>query len=174
MSESQHLLKQQQGDNIEIIEEQQPINYGSLHQQQHSSVKFKIEEKENTLPSVFISWHNLIIKHPKSGRIILDNVSGMAKSGQLVALMGASGAGKTTLLNTLLSRNLTNLTVQGKVLVNGEEMGKQITFVSGYVQQDELFMGTLTVKEHLIIQARLRLVGSTERQIKKRVSEILD
>nr|CAD2159184.1 unnamed protein product [Meloidogyne enterolobii] len=98
----------------------------------------------------------------------------MAKSGQLVALMGASGAGKTTLLNTLLSRNLTNLTVQGKVLVNGEEMGKQITFVSGYVQQDELFMGTLTVKEHLIIQARLRLVGSTERQIKKRVSEILN
>uniref|UniRef100_A0A914MQQ2 ABC transporter domain-containing protein n=1 Tax=Meloidogyne incognita TaxID=6306 RepID=A0A914MQQ2_MELIC len=174
MSESQHLLKQQQGDNIEIIEEQQPINYGSLHQQQHSSVKFKIEERENTLPSVFISWHNLTIKHPKTGRIILDNVSGMAKSGQLVALMGASGAGKTTLLNTLLSRNLTNLTVQGKVLVNGEEMGKQITFVSGYVQQDELFMGTLTVKEHLIIQARLRLVGSTERQIKKRVSEILN
>jgi len=34
-------------------------------------------------------------------------------------------------------------------------------------------MGTLTVKEHLIIQARLRLVGSSERQIKKRVSEVL-
>jgi len=74
MSESQHLLKQQQGDNIEIIEEQQPINYGSLHQQQqHSSqVKFKIEgEEKNKISPIFISWHNLIIKHPKSGRIIL-------------------------------------------------------------------------------------------------------
>ncbi|CAK5085501.1 unnamed protein product [Meloidogyne enterolobii] len=91
MSESQHLLKQQ-GDNIEIIEEQQPINYGSLHQQQQQtpSVKFKIEKNEkNKISPIFISWHNLTIKHPKSGRIILDNVSGMAKSGQLVALMGA-------------------------------------------------------------------------------------
>jgi len=31
------------------------------------------------------------------------------------------------------------LTVQGKVLVNGEEMGKQITFVSG-VSFEEFFL----------------------------------
>lgn len=41
-----------------------------------------------------------------------------------------------------------------------------------YVQQDELFMGTLTVKEHLLIQARLRLVDATERKIRKRVNEV--
>lgn len=169
MDESQHLLKQKQQNS----EEQQTtnINYGTTI---IPSVRFQIQEEENKLPSVCISWHNLTIKHPKSGRIILDNVSGMAKSGQLVALMGASGAGKTTLLNTLLSRNLKNLSVQGKVLINGQEMGKQITFVSGYVQQDELFMERLTVKEHLLIQAKLRLVGSSEKQIKKRVSEILN
>lgn len=130
----------------------------------------------------------------------------MADPGQLVALMGSrlelifnifyvyifkfSGAGKTSLLNTLLNRNLKNLSVSGQVLVNGHELGRSITYVSGvssfllaqfysfliilfkYIQQDELFMGTLTVKEHLMIQAKLRLVGFNERQIKKRVNEV--
>lgn len=83
-----------------------------------------------------------------------------------------SGAGKTTLLNTLLSRNLKGLTVVGNVLVNGRELGRDITYISGYVQQDELFMSTLTVHEQLMIQARLRLTDFTEEQIKQRVLEV--
>uniref|UniRef100_A0A914IBY9 ABC transporter domain-containing protein n=1 Tax=Globodera rostochiensis TaxID=31243 RepID=A0A914IBY9_GLORO len=123
---------------------------------------------------VALSWHGLSVVHAKSGRKILDNVSGMADASQLVALMGASGAGKTTLLNTLLCRNLKNLSVEGQVLVNGHNLGKSITYVSGYVQQDELFMGTLTVKEHLMAQARLRMVGHTQRTMRRRVNEIID
>ncbi|KAI1713968.1 ABC-2 type transporter domain-containing protein [Ditylenchus destructor] len=120
-----------------------------------------------------LSWHELSVTHEKSHHRILDNISGMAEPGQFVALMGSSGAGKTTLLNTLISRNLKGLTVSGNVFVNGRELGTSITYVSGYAQQDELFMSTLTVKEHLMIQARLRLVGFTEAQIKRRVGEII-
>lgn len=69
-----------------------------------------------------------------------------------MALMGASGAGKTTLLNTMLARNLTGLEVQGRVEVNGCLVGKGITAISGYAQQEELFVGTLTVREYLNIQ----------------------
>ncbi|GBN57278.1 hypothetical protein AVEN_166318-1, partial [Araneus ventricosus] len=66
--------------------------------------------------------------------------------------MGASGAGKTTLLNVLTGRNLRLLNVDGEVLVNGENVGQAITRLSAYVQQDDLFIGTLTVREHLIFQ----------------------
>ena len=63
--------------------------------------------------------------------------------------MGASGAGKTTLLNTLLQRNLKGLDVEGEILVNGQNIGKGVTSVSAYVQQEDLFMGTLTVSSRL-------------------------
>ena len=60
-----------------------------------------------------------------------------------------SGSGKTSLLNVLNKRNLQDLTVSGQVLVNGMSMGNDIANISGYVQQEDLFVGTLTVYEHL-------------------------
>jgi ABC-type multidrug transport system ATPase subunit len=53
---------------------------------------------------------------------ILKGVSGYAKNGQTLFIMGASGAGKTTLLNVLCDRvmrsNKTKLT--GDVMINDE------------------------------------------------------
>ncbi|CAJ0580350.1 unnamed protein product, partial [Mesorhabditis spiculigera] len=126
---------------------------------------------ESVDPSV-LSWENLNVSVGKSGRQLLKGVSGVTKPGQLMALMGASGAGKTTLLNTLLGRNLKGLDVKGRVLVNGHEIGAGITAVSGYAQQEELFVGTLTVREYLNVQARLRVDGSREKRI-KRVNVVL-
>uniref|UniRef100_A0A1I7XIF1 ABC transporter domain-containing protein n=1 Tax=Heterorhabditis bacteriophora TaxID=37862 RepID=A0A1I7XIF1_HETBA len=108
----------------------------------------------------------------KGGREVLCCVSGLARPGELMALMGASGAGKTTLLNTLLARNLRGLHVDGKVEVNGNEIGRNITAISGYAQQEELFVGTLTVREYLTIQARLRVNG-TQSKREKRVNTVL-
>ncbi|GMS95854.1 hypothetical protein PENTCL1PPCAC_18029 [Pristionchus entomophagus] len=121
---------------------------------------------------ITLSWKNLRVSVTKSNRQLLNNVSGIARPGELMALMGASGAGKTTLLNTLVQRNLNGLSVEGEVLVNGNEMGCRITAVSGYAQQEELFVGTLTVREYLSIQARLRVSGSDERK-ERRVSIVL-
>jgi ABC-type multidrug transport system ATPase subunit len=68
--------------------------------------------------------------------------------------MGASGAGKTTLLNVLNFRNRGDLKISGEVKINGQAISSSNSLAanSGYVQQDELFIGTLTVKEHLIFQ----------------------
>ena len=61
----------------------------------------------------------------------------------------SSGAGKSTLMNVLAHRNLKGLKVSGKVKVNGQTIGRDITTMSAYVQQEDLFIGSLTVREHL-------------------------
>ncbi|CAB3406162.1 unnamed protein product [Caenorhabditis bovis] len=122
---------------------------------------------------VALQWNNLKVK-TKAGRVLLDGVSGCALPGEVVALMGASGAGKTTLLNTLLQRNLKGLVVEGEILVNGQNVGKGVTSVSAYVQQEDLFLGTLTVREHLELQARMRLPSSvTSEERNERVQQVL-
>jgi len=63
-----------------------------------------------------------------------------------------SGSGKTTLLNVLTYRNRGSLEVQGEVRVNGGRIGKGMSSMSAYIQQDDIFIGTLSVKEHLWFQ----------------------
>ncbi len=65
--------------------------------------------------------------------------------------MGASGAGKTTLLNILNFRNRGNLKIAGDVKINGSVVtsASQISAISGYVQQEDMFLGYLKVKEQL-------------------------
>lgn len=69
--------------------------------------------------------------------------------------MKFSGAGKTTLLNVLTQRSLGDLVVDGSVRVNGHEIGSAIRSIAAYVQQNELFIGTLKVRESLIFQAKI-------------------
>ncbi|CAD5214935.1 unnamed protein product [Bursaphelenchus xylophilus] len=121
---------------------------------------------------VTMTWENVTVVS-KAGRNILDGVSGIALPGETLALMGASGAGKTTLLNTLLQRNLKGLDVTGNILCNGHSLGKRVTCVSSYIQQEDLFVGTLTVREHLMIQAMLKIPHSTAEERRARVEEVL-
>lgn len=107
---------------------------------------------------------------------ILHNVSGMAESGKLLAILGSSGAGKTTLMNVLTSRNLTNLDVQGSILIDGRRANKwKIREMSAFVQQHDMFVGTMTAREHLQFMARLRMgdqyYSDHERQL--RVEQVL-
>ena len=72
--------------------------------------------------------------------------------------MGASGAGKTTLLNCLTFRNTGKLKIKGTIYLNGKSVNTdKLARISGYVQQDDLFIGTLKVGEVLRFQALLRM-----------------
>lgn len=67
--------------------------------------------------------------------------------------MGASGAGKTTLLNCLTFRNSGQLKISGQRYLNGAKVNTDtLARISGYVQQDDLFISNLTVREHLRFQ----------------------
>ena len=53
-------------------------------------------------------------------------------------------------------RNQEKLTTNGMVKINGYQISNvsQLAAISGYVQQDDLFIGTLKVEEHLKFQVK--------------------
>ncbi|CAJ0602958.1 unnamed protein product [Cylicocyclus nassatus] len=93
---------------------------------------------------ITVVWEDIKVRST-SGRQILKGISGVALPGEVVAIMGASASGKTVFLNALFHRNLHGLTVEGDILVNGQRIGSTITSVSAYVEQEDIFVGTLTV-----------------------------
>lgn len=139
---------------------------------------------------ITLSWSNLTIRAQvnskkktfqsfcsdfKTYETILSQVRGIVQPGEILALMGSSGSGKTTLLNALNYSIKNNLIVEGRIMLNGCEADPvKMSMVSCYIQQDDLFFGTLTVKEHLIFQAMLRMDHNLSRKSKmKRVYQVL-
>ena len=113
------------------------------------------------------SLHFSNISYSLDGRTILDNVSGSAKPGQLLAIMGASGAGKSTFLDILARKNKKG-TVGGTTLVNGREIADaDFKKVMGFVDQEDTLMSTLTVYETVLYSALLRLPREMSLEAKK-------
>eukprot|EP01135_Chromosphaera_perkinsii_P000931 Nk52_evm29s153 gene=Nk52_evmTU29s153 len=105
---------------------------------------------------------------------ILKNVSATISPGKMTALMGPSGAGKSTLLDVIAGLKNSG-TMYGKVAFNGKERNKQMTRLCGYVEQKDVLIPTLTVRELLRFSAQLRLPASlTREEIDDRVMAVLN
>lgn len=50
---------------------------------------------------------------------------------------------------------LAGTVVQGDILINGRRIGPFMHHISGFVYQDDLFNGSLTVAEHMHFMVRL-------------------
>uniref|UniRef100_A0A1I8HH76 Broad substrate specificity ATP-binding cassette transporter ABCG2 n=1 Tax=Macrostomum lignano TaxID=282301 RepID=A0A1I8HH76_9PLAT len=81
----------------------------------------------------------------------------------LNAIMGPTGCGKTSLLDVLACRKDPRC-VTGRVLIDGQSPPDNFKRVSGYVVQDDIVMGTLTVRENLYFSASVRLPGNWTRE----------
>ncbi|CAF0768796.1 unnamed protein product [Didymodactylos carnosus] len=146
--------------------------------------------KEN--PPVTLTWHgiralapskqgklskkisSLLGKEIKEDKVLLKGVNGIVSPGHMCAIMGASGAGKTTLMNILTHRRPGKLLIESDVRINGQKMRRDISGLSGYVQQDELFIGSLSVREHLRFHSMLRLGKEfTLDERNRRVDEVI-
>lgn len=90
-----------------------------------------------------------------NGNTILDGVSLGIRSGELVALIGASGAGKTTLLTSIAG--ITRPT-SGAVTLDGRHVTTRTARQRiGFVPQDDIIHLDLTLRRTLHHAARLRL-----------------
>ncbi|CAG0919858.1 unnamed protein product [Notodromas monacha] len=169
-----------------------------LSDEPHNEVAVDVGDEQNLTPqkrknvdskAITFAWKNVnVFSKPKKRAFgflsrgkqpevkqILKNVNGLVRPGELLALMGASGSGKTTLLNSLTFRNTRKITVEGDIYANGRRVGPDhLTAISAYVQQQDLFIGTLTVREVLAFQATLKMDNHIRKEDRmERVEEVL-
>ncbi|CAM4835665.1 unnamed protein product [Rotaria magnacalcarata] len=71
-------------------------------------------------------------------------------------LNGPTGCGKSSLLDILADRK-DRYGLSGRVLVDGLPRHPSFKYIVGYVVQEDIFTGTLTVRENLLFSANLRL-----------------
>ncbi|EGZ08148.1 ABC transporter-like protein [Phytophthora sojae] len=149
----------------------------------HHFIQVETPKPELTSPAApkfTLQWRNLSLKaatinprtKQKEEKVILQNVNGTARPGELLVIMGPSGAGKSSLLDCISGRNSA---VEGEIVLNGQPWSDATKRLASYVMQDDLFYETITVKEHLVFQAKLRMGRTfTEQQYMKRVDEVME
>ncbi|KAL8172150.1 hypothetical protein V2J09_023954 [Rumex salicifolius] len=94
-------------------------------------------------------WEDITVQLPNSpNNSLLYGLSGYAKPGRVLAFMGPSGSGKTTLLDSLADWE-------------------------SYVPQEDIFIGTLTVRETILYSAHLRLPSTKTNQEIQHLADVI-
>ncbi|KAG0591013.1 hypothetical protein KC19_1G142700 [Ceratodon purpureus] len=102
-------------------------------------------------------------------RPILVNATGYAEPGSIMAIMGPSGSGKSTLLDALAGRLDPVVTLTGDILLNGKCKSSLSYGTAAYVTQEDVLIGTLTVRESVMYSATLRLPDTTTKHEKMEI-----
>eukprot|EP00451_Oxyrrhis_marina_P000154 CAMPEP_0204274184 /NCGR_PEP_ID=MMETSP0468-20130131/25035_1 /ASSEMBLY_ACC=CAM_ASM_000383 /TAXON_ID=2969 /ORGANISM="Oxyrrhis marina" /LENGTH=627 /DNA_ID=CAMNT_0051250359 /DNA_START=44 /DNA_END=1927 /DNA_ORIENTATION=+ len=105
------------------------------------------------------------------GKQILHPCSGEIKPGRMTALMGPSGSGKTTLLTCIRQQ----IAFSGELRFDGCRFAPEHRQMIGFVEQDDIVIPQLTVRQSLTFLAELRFgVGSKEasQRVEKVMSEM--
>ncbi|KAL8152845.1 hypothetical protein V2J09_010605 [Rumex salicifolius] len=111
----------------------------------------------NKRPLLEVAFKDLTLTLKGKNKHLMRSVSGKIMPGRVSAVMGPSGAGKTTFLSAL-SGKITGCNVSGEILINGKnESIHSYKRIIGFVPQDDIVHGDLTVEENLVFSARCRL-----------------
>ncbi|EPR78026.1 ABC transporter [Spraguea lophii 42_110] len=126
-----------------------------------------------------VSWKNVDIFVPNEGKRVLgkyahliEDCSGKARKGKLMAIMGPSGSGKTTMLKALAGRIPPGSKTKGAILGDGKERDiNEWMTKTGYVDQDDNIFESLTVYDTIMYAAKFRAVD--QECLKEKVQTIL-
>ncbi|CAF3389951.1 unnamed protein product [Rotaria sp. Silwood1] len=103
----------------------------------------------------------------KKQQQILYDLNGVFKPG-MNAILGQTGSGKSSLLDILADRK-DRQGLTGQVLMDGQPQGSDFKYRVGYVVQDDILSGTLTVRENLAFSANVRLPQNVSTKAKKSI-----
>ncbi|KAM9426251.1 broad substrate specificity ATP-binding cassette transporter ABCG2 [Pholidichthys leucotaenia] len=140
----------------------------------------KSKQSPGTQHGATVSFHNIHYKVTQGGKCfgkkttkdILIDLNGIMKPG-LNAIMGATGSGKSSFLDVLAARK-DPAGLSGEVLIDGARQPPNFKCLSGYVVQDDVVMGTLTVRENFTFSAALRLPSSiSQKEKEERVNRLI-
>lgn len=109
-------------------------------------------------PTIEVAFKDLTLTLKGKKKHLMRCVTGKIMPGRVSAVMGPSGAGKTTFLSALAGK-VTGCTMSGMILINGKaESIHSYKKIIGFVPQDDIVHGNLTVEENLWFSARCRHV----------------
>ncbi|KAL0661473.1 hypothetical protein Bca4012_098310 [Brassica carinata] len=127
------------------------------------------EMKRRTL--LELSFQDLTLTLKSNGKHLLRCVTGTMKPGRITAVMGPSGAGKTSLLSALAGKAV-GCNLSGLLLINGKQLSiHSFKKIIGFVPQDDIVHGNLTVEENIWFHARCRLPAGQSKAEKVLVVE---
>ncbi|KAH0926767.1 hypothetical protein HID58_019023 [Brassica napus] len=139
-----------------------------------SSCPRPLPSKAEMSRGAYLAWEDLTVVIPNFSdgptRRLLQRLNGYAEPGRIMAIMGPSGSGKSTLLDSLAGRLARNVIMTGNLLLNGKKARLDYGLVA-YVTQEDILLGTLTVRETITYSARLRLPSDMSNE---EVSDIVE
>lgn len=103
-----------------------------------------------------VSFMDLTLTLKGKNKHLLRCVTGTLKPGRIAAVMGPSGAGKTSFLSALAGKAV-GCSMTGVILINRKkESIHSYKKIMGFVPQDDIVHGNLTVEENLWFSAKCR------------------
>ncbi|KAJ1435929.1 P-loop containing nucleoside triphosphate hydrolase [Sesbania bispinosa] len=146
-------------------------------QQENKSLTFSgvismaTKNEQRKRPLIEISFKDLTLTLKSQNKHILRCVTGKTKPGRITSVMGPSGAGKTTFLSAIAGKAF-GCKVTGSIFINGKnESIHSYKKIIGFVPQDDIVHGNLTVEENLRFSAQCRLSAELSKPDKVLVVE---
>ncbi|KAL3664417.1 hypothetical protein V7S43_010740 [Phytophthora oleae] len=119
-----------------------------------------------------LTWSNLHLKSKDGRNAVLDGVSGSVKAGEFLVITGPSKHESLALLSCLAGFEDA---MDGNVTVNGRTWNEKMNRYVAFVMREDLFFETLTVYEHLLSQAKLRMRRThTDEMLLERVERVIE
>jgi len=137
-----------------------------------------LKTTDNAVELSFEGIHVTLQTKKDGERTLVDGstIRGMARPGELLAIMGPSGAGKSILLEAIsgqLPSNSKLSKVQGNVYMNGVRSSDCNHYNTALIPQESNFFPHMTVYETLEFRAKLLLTKKSRTEMQQHLHKIL-
>lgn len=93
----------------------------------------------------------------------------------MMAVVGINGSGKSSLIRSLSLRNVKGLQINGEIRFNRTRHCQYIKNLIGFIENETMFLPSLTIREHLTFRAKISInFGEKKQEINEKIETILE